>query len=163
MSTNPETAALVRYLNAQREHVLSAVDGLTASEMRQATLPSGWHIVGLLNHLTIGVEHYWFRCIINGGSLAELPDGDWVVSDEVTATEAIDRYRESTVLSNAILTTATLDAPPRQRDPGWAGLDHAFRDVRDIALHVLAETACHAGQLDAARELLDGHQWLVIP
>jgi hypothetical protein len=29
-------------------------------------------------------------------------------------------------------------------------------------LHVLTETACHAGHLDAAGELLDGRQWLIV-
>jgi len=27
---------------------------------------------------------------------------------------------------------------------------------------VIAETACHAGHLDAARELIDGTQWLTL-
>jgi hypothetical protein len=27
---------------------------------------------------------------------------------------------------------------------------------------VIAETACHAGHLDAARELLDGQTWLIL-
>jgi len=29
-------------------------------------------------------------------------------------------------------------------------------------LHVITETACHAGHLDAARELIDGRRWLVL-
>jgi hypothetical protein len=29
-------------------------------------------------------------------------------------------------------------------------------------LHVVTETACHAGHLDAARELIDGRRWLVL-
>jgi hypothetical protein len=29
-------------------------------------------------------------------------------------------------------------------------------------VHVLTETASHAGHLDIARELIDGHQWLVL-
>jgi hypothetical protein len=29
-------------------------------------------------------------------------------------------------------------------------------------LHVIAETACHAGHLDAVREILDGRQWIVL-
>jgi hypothetical protein len=33
--------------------------------------------------------------------------------------------------------------------------------VRDIVLHTLTETACHAGHLDAARELIDGRLWFV--
>jgi len=35
-------------------------------------------------------------------------------------------------------------------------------DLREILLHVITETACHAGHLDAARELIDGKQWLVL-
>ncbi|MFD0511365.1 DUF664 domain-containing protein [Streptomyces aureus] len=33
---------------------------------------------------------------------------------------------------------------------------------RDVLLHVITETACHAGHLDAARELIDGRRWLVL-
>jgi len=29
-------------------------------------------------------------------------------------------------------------------------------------LHVIKETACHAGHLDAVRELIDGRQWIVL-
>jgi hypothetical protein len=28
-------------------------------------------------------------------------------------------------------------------------------------LHVIKETACHAGHLDAVRELIGGRQWIV--
>jgi hypothetical protein len=34
--------------------------------------------------------------------------------------------------------------------------------LRTIMLHVITETACHAGHLDAARELIDGRTWLVL-
>jgi hypothetical protein len=29
-------------------------------------------------------------------------------------------------------------------------------------MHVISETAVHAGHLDATRELLDGRQWIVL-
>ena len=35
-------------------------------------------------------------------------------------------------------------------------------DLRHVLLHVIAETACHAGHLDALRELIDGRQWMVL-
>ena len=35
--------------------------------------------------------------------------------------------------------------------------------LRDTVLHVITETACHAGHLDAARELIDGQTWLILP
>jgi Protein of unknown function (DUF664) len=34
--------------------------------------------------------------------------------------------------------------------------------VRKVILHVMTETACHAGHLDAARQLIDGRMWLVV-
>ena len=35
-------------------------------------------------------------------------------------------------------------------------------NLREVILHVLTETAVHAGHLDAARELIDGRTWLVL-
>jgi Protein of unknown function (DUF664) len=37
-----------------------------------------------------------------------------------------------------------------------------LHDLREILLHVIAETGCHGGHLDAARELIDGRQWIVL-
>jgi hypothetical protein len=46
---------------------------------------------------------------------------------------------------------------PVERWPNWR-----FHDVRRVVLHVISETACHAGHLDATRELIDGRTWLVV-
>ena len=62
--------------------------------------------------------------------------------------------------ANAIIEATPLDAPPRRRDPWWG--DWQVPDLRYIMLHVLTETACHAGHLDAVRELLDGRQWIAL-
>lgn len=51
----------------------------------------------------------------------------------------------------------------RRCGPSWwqsAGL--RFPDLRSVILHVIIETATHAGQLDAVRELIDGRQHIVI-
>jgi len=37
-----------------------------------------------------------------------------------------------------------------------------MNSLRKVMLHVITETACHAGQLDAVRELIDGRQWLIL-
>jgi len=34
--------------------------------------------------------------------------------------------------------------------------------LRDTVLHVIIETACHAGHLDAVRELIDGRTWQIL-
>lgn len=45
----------------------------------------------------------------------------------------------------------------------WSFPEEEFRlhNLRDVLLHVTTETACHAGHLDAVRELIDRQQWLV--
>lgn len=54
-------AALVDSLDAQRAHVLGIVDGLTDAALRRAPLPTGWNCVGMLHHLAVDVEEFWFR------------------------------------------------------------------------------------------------------
>ncbi len=41
-------------------------------------------------------------------------------------------------------------------------LRRSLTTARGILFHVIGETACHAGHLDAAREIIDGHQWIVL-
>lgn len=162
---NPETELLLRHLNAQRQHVLAAIDGLSDEQLRRPMLPSGWNILGLMKHLSLGDEHYWFRSIVGGESLDVLPEGqdsDWYVADDEAADDIIDLYKHEIEAANAIIAVTALDDPPGQKDPTWQEWGIDFPDLRGIILHVIAETACHAGHLDAARELIDGHQFLVM-
>lgn len=58
--------------------------------------------------------------------------------------------------------TPALDTPPASPEPWWQQAGLAFPDLRTVLVHVLVETATHAGHLDAARELIDGTQYLVL-
>jgi len=51
---------------------------------------------------------------------------------------------------------------PRQPDPRMGEWGKGFTSLRVVMLHMLRETANHAGHLDAAAELLDGRQWIVM-
>ncbi|MDG9727507.1 DUF664 domain-containing protein [Streptomyces sp. DH41] len=44
----------------------------------------------------------------------------------------------------------------------WTRLGSRDASGRDVPLHVITETACHAGRLDAAREPLYGRRWMVL-
>ena len=61
----------------------------------------------------------------------------------------------------ALLAGLDLDAAP----PRWPDYfaDWRLADVREVILHVMTETAVHAGHLDTARELIDGRTWLGPP
>ena len=78
-----EIAALIATLDSQRDHVLGALDGLDEAALRRAVLPSGWSCLGLVQHLAMDVERFWFRAVVAGepAVIAELADaGDaWLV------------------------------------------------------------------------------------
>lgn len=160
-----ETQMLLRYLNAQRNHVLGAVEGLSNEQLRRPVLPSGWHCLGMIKHLALADEHYWFRSIVGGEPLDFFPRGpnaDWRLEPGESADDVLALYREEIECANAVIAATPLDMAPRQRDPLWDEWGADFPDLRFIMLHMITETACHAGHLDAARELLDGRQWLTL-
>lgn len=161
-----EKQALLKWLNNQREHVLDILDGLSEEQLRTSKLPSEWNPVGLVRHLALDVEHYWFRCITAGESLDFFPTvpksekGEWWVDPDAPASEILTLYRSEIEKSNAIINATPLDAAPAQRDKWWG--DWEVPDLQFIMLHVIVETACHAGHADAARELIDGRQFSVL-
>jgi uncharacterized damage-inducible protein DinB len=160
-----ETSALLTLLDAQRRHVLGILDGLGEAELRRSVLPSGWTILGLVQHLTLDVERFWFSAVVAGDQQAidGLAKGDeaWRVSADVSRSEVFERYLEESARANHIIDSVPLDAEPLWWPTEQFG-DWRIDSLREIILHVIVETACHAGQLDVVRELLDGKQWLVL-
>ncbi|WP_375372478.1 DUF664 domain-containing protein [Streptomyces sp. CAI-85] len=73
----------------------------------------------------------------------------------------LDRYRAEAGLANAAVAAADADAPLVWWPHHLFGAPH-LHTVRDVLLHVITETACHAGHLDATPELVDGRRWLVL-
>jgi hypothetical protein len=162
---NDEAALLLGWLDVQRFHVLGALEGLSDEQLRRPVLPSGWNCLGMVKHLALADEHYWFRSIVGGEPLDFFPQGpnaEWIVKPIESADDVFDLYRDEIERANAVIATTALDMAPRQRDPKWEAVGLDFPDVRFIMLHMITETACHAGHLDAARELLDNRQWLIV-
>ena len=79
------------------------------------------------------------------------------MSPEESAADVLDLYRREAAAADAALAGLSLDAPPA-RWPDYFQ-DWRLQDVREVMLHVITETAIHAGHLDAARELPDGRTW----
>jgi hypothetical protein len=82
------------------------------------------------------------------------------VGPDVAGREVLDLYRGEVDRANAVLADASLDDAPLWW-PDFFG-DFRLGSVREVVLHVLVEVACHCGHLDAARELIDGRQWIVL-
>jgi hypothetical protein len=158
----PERAALVACLDAERGHVLEALSGLSDEALRRPMLPSGWSCLGLVQHLTLDVERFWFRAVVAGERVdLESGDGAWQVGSDTAAETVLDAYREEVRRANAIIAATPLDAAPAWW-PEQIFEDLPVRDLRRTILSVLTETACHAGHLDIVRELIDGRQRLVL-
>lgn len=158
-------ATVLAALQDTRDHVLEAVDGLGAADLRRAMLPSGWEIVGLVNHLTIDVERLWFNAVAAGDPTAiahfDAPSNAWHVPTDTEPSVVIDAYRDECARADRALAGLDLDAALTWWPADTFG-DWRMATVGEAVLHVVVETAAHAGQLDAARELIDGHQWLVL-
>jgi uncharacterized damage-inducible protein DinB len=161
-----EAEVLLVSLNRQRDHVLGILDGLSDEALRRPVLPSGWSCLGLVQHLALDVERFWFRAVIAGEVSVEPSGPDdagtdaWQVGAEVPADDVLNLYRQEIELANVVLTTTLLDSPPVQWPERWS--NWRYEDLRQVMLHVITESACHAGHLDAVRELIDGRTWLVL-
>lgn len=153
---------LVEWLRAKRRHVLGALEGLSEADLRRGILPSGWSPLGLVQHLALDVERFWFRAVLAGEDVP-LPTQDegWTVAPDTRPADVLDLYRAEAEAADAALGAAGgAGATPR-----WWPADFGkapYGTANEILIHVLVETATHAGHLDAARELVDGHQHLVI-
>jgi hypothetical protein len=155
-----ERTALGTFLRAQRSSVLAIVEGLDDPDLRRPAVPSGWTVLGMIEHLG-RAERLWFQQVIAAAANSARdrhnaePEGDggpFATSRPVQ--EVFAFYREQAARSDEILANTPLDSTPAGRLP--PGMTDEIHTVRDIVLHMLEETARHAGHLDIARELLDG-------
>jgi len=164
---NPADRLLLTFLDAQRRSVMAIVEGLSDDDLRRPVVPSGWTPLGLIEHLA-GAEYYWFR-IIAAGAGSDLPEQQETDEDAqdddaqdkdapFTTTDSKESvfglYSDQCEWANALLASTPLSTPPRGRV--HPGTETDVFDLRGIVLHMIEETARHAGHLDIARELLDG-------
>lgn len=90
-----EIRALLSAPASQRRHVLGIIDGPDERALRQPALPSGWTCPGLVRHLALDVERFWFGAVVAGDKkvIAALDDAAdaWQVAPGVSAPEVLDR------------------------------------------------------------------------
>jgi hypothetical protein len=158
--TADERELLLRYLHRQREEVVATAAGLSEAQARWTLDGKLLPIIGVINHLT-HVEWRW----IDGRYLrADFPPrtDEFHLRDEVSVAEVISDYwarerrTEEVVRSAPSLDVACLGGegggPPAHVLLGLADPI----DLRWILLHLIEETARHAGHADIIREALDG-------
>jgi hypothetical protein len=153
-STGPERAMLRGWLDRHRQTLLIKCAGLTAVQLRTASVPpSNLTLLGLVRHMT-EVERAWFT-----RRAAALPLSPVYLSDESGDADLADIAE-----ADPAAALAAFAAELRASDQAVAGLplDHEFthRDtvfsLRWVYLHAIEEYARHNGHADLLRERLDG-------
>jgi uncharacterized damage-inducible protein DinB len=149
-----EKDVLGGFLDHYRQTLLDICQGLSEEDLRRPMVPSGTSLLGLIKHLAY-VEYGWFQESVANERFdypfdAQDPDADFRIEQGETAEQIFDLYRRACERSRLALEAASLDDlvenPDRSRD----------YNVRWVVVHMIEETARHAGHADIIREQLDG-------
>lgn len=151
-----ERGTLVGFLDWYRAVIERKVDGLTPDEAKRLMTPTGMSPLGILKHLG-WVERGWFRDIFAGEDVEAIDvDGDnsaeFAVGTDDTVSSVTAFYRAEVEQARRVVNEApSLDALSARE----TNLQEHV-NLRWIMVHMLEETARHAGHLDLMREEIDG-------
>ena len=143
-----EKTTLTAFLDYLRDAVAAKVTGLTDEQARTPGVPSGTSLLGLVKHLT-AVELNWFVWTYAG---ADVPLWDDQSAPVEPAARLLAEYRAAVARCNGIIA----GCPDLDR-PGARSLrETPPPSMRWILVHMIEETARHAGHADILREQIDG-------
>jgi len=144
--TPDERELFLRWLRYLRGAVIRKVEGLSDEDARWTPDGALLSLLGIVNHLT-HVEWRWIEGGMRGQEVSRSEE-EFKPGSELTVATALAAYRErATATDAAIRTMPSLTEPCR-----WG----EQTDLRWVLIHLINETARHAGHADATRELLDG-------
>lgn len=157
--TGSEAVLLEQYLDVQREALLTRTEGLTREQLTRRHPPSALTLAGLLHHLALAEED-WMEIHFLGqpdrepfssADWASDPDWQFRVPADLDPDELRARYHDACDRSRAIVRQASgldqLSAKP---------VRGRHVSLRWVLLHLIEETARHAGHADFLREAIDG-------
>ena len=151
--TGAEKESLKVSLDRHRDAVLWKLEGLGDDDLRRPLVPSGTSLLGLVKHLA-AVEYSWF-CDTFGREVEPLPfddddpDADLRIEPEETTEEILAFYGRA----RAAADQAIAELEVEDTGTAWSG---AAVTMRWVLIHMIEETARHAGHVDILRELIDG-------
>jgi uncharacterized damage-inducible protein DinB len=158
VAATSEREGLLDFLGKQRYALRIAAYGLTDEQARSAPSASSLSIGGLVKHLS-STEQGWIdriRGVAEEGSADDYMAGFRMGEDETLA-GLLDRYDEVARATDAYLADVDFDQQvPVPKGVPWHRKDLDFWTARWIVLHLIEETARHAGHADIIRESIDG-------
>ncbi len=166
-----ERADILETLAVHRQFLRHTVQGLTDDQARQRSTESELTLGGLIKHVA-ETEQSWVDFILNGPDAMGGGDVDWsdptpelveqysagfrLLPDE-TLQGVLARYDEVARRTDELVATVDLDLSHPLPEAPWFPKG-ARRTARRAFLHIIAETAQHAGHADIIRESLDGRK-----
>jgi Protein of unknown function (DUF664) len=151
--TGEEKESLKVALDRHRDAILWKLEGLSDTDARRVMLPSGTSLLGLVKHLA-AVEYSWF-CQTFGRETEALPfveddpDADLRVEPGETTEDILAFYGRARAAADRVIGEVGLE------ETGTAWFGDAV-SMRWVLIHMVEETARHAGHVDILRELIDG-------
>ncbi len=152
-----EREGLLTFL-AQQRHVLKiAAYGLTDEQARLAPSASPLTVGGLIKHVA-ATERNWIGTVLQRPASGDDYADDFHLGPDETLAEVLDRYDEVAAETEKVIAgIPDLGQPvPVPRGVPWFPQDVEAWSVRWVLLHLIEETARHAGHADIVRECVDG-------
>jgi uncharacterized damage-inducible protein DinB len=153
-----EREGLLGFLEHQREAVRNATYGLSEEQARIRPTPSSLSLGGLVKHLA-DAERGWADHIAGvpaGSESFEDYMATFALGGDETLAGVLDRYVEAGAHTNEVVESVN-DLGRRVPLPEAPWFPDPERcTVRWVLLHLVEETARHAGHADIIREALDG-------
>ena len=129
------------------------LEGLDDTQVRRPMTPSGTSLLGLVKHLA-SAEYGWFSETFGRESDAvpfdpDDPDADMRAEPHETTADIVEYYGRARAAADRVIDELDVD------DIGTAWFGDTV-SMRWVLIHMIAETARHAGHMDILRELIDG-------
>ena len=148
-----EKTTLSAFLDWYRDAMLRKLEGLDREAATRRLVPSETTLLGMVKHLAY-VERGWFQSSFMGAPVVRLrseadPDAEFRVQPGETVADITNLYLGEIERSRQIVANARLEDHARRPD-------RKDYTLRWIMVHMIEETARHAGHADILRELTDG-------
>ncbi|GLZ31023.1 hypothetical protein Lesp02_32120 [Lentzea sp. NBRC 105346] len=158
-----ERADLLETLQAHRRFLLFTAKDLTDEQAKATPTASALCIGGLIKHVA-ATEKSWYEFIVEGPKAMEFNEEMYAEHERQfrllegeTLAGVIAEYEQIAAATDELVRTVDLDLSHELPPAPWFPKG-SKRSARRVFVHIVAETAQHAGHADIIRETLDGQK-----
>jgi uncharacterized damage-inducible protein DinB len=152
--TGEEKESLKVSLDRHRDVVLWKLEGLNDEQLRRPMTPSGTSLLGLVKHLAF-VENGWFCSTFGRPAESNKKDPEDPEEDDLriepheSTADVLGYYQRAREAADKVIDEVGIE----EHGKAWFG---DAVSLRWVLIHMVEETARHAGHMDIIRELMDG-------